>query len=155
MSCKGMPVSPSNLAPGRAKVTAHGSQTSRANWVARLGGHRCRHRAGAGAGRRRRLAATLNGAYDTFLDHSQQTFNGQPRPSEPSIQPAQFTTTCDAAGCSAHWLLVDPLVGNPNAPSLFDYQWVNDRWVSSSDYRFTATTAARCRPGGRCPDPQR
>ena len=78
----------------------------------------------------------LNGAYDTFLDHSQQTFNGQPRPSEPSIQPAQFTTTCDAAGCSAHWLLVDPLVGNPNAPSLFDYQWVNDRWVSSSDYPF-------------------
>src|SRR5271163_583145 len=82
------------------------------------------------------LPQRLNGAYDTFLDHSQQTFNGQPRPSEPSIQPAKFTTTCDAAGCSAHWLLVDPLVDNPNAPSLFDYQWVNDRWVSSSDYPF-------------------
>ncbi|MDT5001515.1 MAG: hypothetical protein QOK12_3620 [Mycobacterium sp.] len=78
----------------------------------------------------------LNGAYDTFLDHSKQTFNGQPRPSEPSIQPANFTTTCDASGCIAHWLLVDNLIDNPNAPVLFDYQWVNDRWVSSSDYPF-------------------
>jgi hypothetical protein len=78
----------------------------------------------------------LNGAYDTFLDHSKQTFNGQPRPSEPSIQPANFTTTCDASGCIAHWLLVDKLTDNPNPPVLFDYQWVNDRWVSSSDYPF-------------------
>jgi hypothetical protein len=78
----------------------------------------------------------LNGAYDTFLDHSKQTFNGQPRPSEPSIQPANFTTTCDASGCIAHWLLVDKLTDNPNAPVLFDYQWVNDRWGSSSDYPF-------------------
>src|SRR3984957_3800950 len=69
----------------------------------------------------------LNGAYDTFLDHPQQTFNGQPRPSEPSIQPAKFATTCAAGGCIAHWLLVDPLTDNPNAPSLFDYQWANDR----------------------------
>jgi hypothetical protein len=78
----------------------------------------------------------LNGAYDAFLDHSRQTFNGQPRPSEPSIQPAKFTTTCDAAGCSAHWLLAGPLVDNPDAPSQFDYQWVNDRWMSSGDYPF-------------------
>ena len=78
----------------------------------------------------------LNGSYDTFLDHSKQTFNGQPRPSEPSIQPANFTTTCDASGCVAHWLLVGQLTDNPTAPVLFDYQWVNDRWVSSSDYPF-------------------
>jgi hypothetical protein len=77
----------------------------------------------------------LNGAYDTFLDHSKQTFNGQPRPSEPSIQPANFTTTCDASGCVAHWL-IDRLADNPTAPTLFDYQWANDRWVSSSDYPF-------------------
>lgn len=78
----------------------------------------------------------LYGAYDTFLDHSKQTFNGQPRPSEPSVQAAKFTTNCDAAGCVAHWLLVDKLADNPNASSLFDYQWANDRWVSSSDYPF-------------------
>lgn len=77
----------------------------------------------------------LNGAYDTFLDHSKQTFNGQPRPSEPSIQPANFRTTCDASGCVAHWL-IDRLADNPTAPTLFDYHWVNDRWVSSSDYPF-------------------
>lgn len=57
----------------------------------------------------------LNGAYDTFLDHSKQMFNGQPRPSEPSIQPASFTTTCDASGCVAHWLLVNGLADNHRA----------------------------------------
>src|ERR1700729_2724932 len=67
------------------------------------------------------LPQPLNGAYDTFLDHSKQTFNGQPRPSEPSIQPANFTTTCDASGCVAHWLLVDRLADNPNAPTVLDY----------------------------------
>jgi hypothetical protein len=78
----------------------------------------------------------LYGSYNTFLDHSKQTFNGQPRASEPSTQAASFTTNCDAAGCIAHWLLVNQLADNPNAPSLFDYQWANDRWVSSSDYPF-------------------
>lgn len=76
------------------------------------------------------------GAYDTFLDHSKQTFNGQPRSSEPSIQPANFTTNCDASGCTAHWLLAGQLADNPNAPTLFDYRWATDRWVSSSDYPF-------------------
>jgi hypothetical protein len=78
----------------------------------------------------------LYGSYATFLDHSKQTFNGQPRASEPSTQAASFTTTCDASGCIAHWLLVTRLEDNPNAPSLLDYQWANDRWVSSSDYPF-------------------
>jgi hypothetical protein len=78
----------------------------------------------------------LYGSYNTFLDHSKQTFNGQPRASEPSTQAASFTTNCDASGCIAHWLLVDKLQDNPNAPSLFDYQWSNDRWVSTSDYPF-------------------
>ena len=78
----------------------------------------------------------LRGSYDTFLDHSRQTFNGAPRPSEPSIQPAKFTTDCDASGCVAHWLLTDTLADNPDAPTVFDYHWANDRWVSSSDYPF-------------------
>lgn len=47
-----------------------------------------------------------------------------------------FTTNCDASGCVAHWLLVEQLRDNPNAPSLFDYQWAGDRWVSSSDCPF-------------------
>jgi len=82
----------------------------------------------------------LYGSYDTLLDHSQQTFSGQlgsqPRASEPSTQAAAFTTNCDAGGCTAHWLLVDKLAENPNAPALFDYRWVTDRWVSSSQYPF-------------------
>jgi hypothetical protein len=68
----------------------------------------------------------LYGSYDTFLDHSQQTFSGllgsQPRASEPSMQAASFATKCDAGGYTAHWLLVDKLAENPNAPALFDYQ---------------------------------
>jgi hypothetical protein len=87
----------------------------------------------------------LYGSYNTFLDHSRQTFNGQPRASEPSTQAAGFTTSCDASGCIAHWLLVDKLQDNPNAPSLFDYQWAGDRWVSSSDYPF------HCDDGGTVP----
>jgi hypothetical protein len=87
----------------------------------------------------------LYGSYSTFLDHSKQTFNGLPRPSEPSTQAASFTTNCNAAGCMAHWLLVDRLQDNPNAPALFDYQWAGDRWVSSSDYPF------RCDGGGTVP----
>jgi hypothetical protein len=88
------------------------------------------------AGADRPQPVPLYGAYDTFLDHSRQTFNGQPRSSEPSIQPATFTTNCDAAGCTAHWLLGARLADNPNAPTQFDYQWAADRWVSSSDYPF-------------------
>jgi hypothetical protein len=88
------------------------------------------------AGADRPQPVPLYGSYNTFLDHSKQTFNGQPRASEPSTQAAIFTTNCDASGCIAHWLLVDKLQDNPNAPSLFDYQWAGDRWVSSSDYPF-------------------
>jgi hypothetical protein len=89
----------------------------------------------------------LYGSYDTFLDHSKQTFNGQPRASDPATQAASFTTTCAASGCVAHWLRVTELAENPSAPALFDYQWVNDPWVSSREYPFhcddssTATTA--------------
>lgn len=78
----------------------------------------------------------LYGSYDTFLDHAKQTFNGQPRGSESTTQAASFTTNCDPTGCVAHWRLMSELAENPNAPSLFDYQWVNDRWVSSSQYPF-------------------
>jgi hypothetical protein len=88
------------------------------------------------AGADRAEPVPLYGSYDTFLDHARQTFNGQTRPSESSTQAASFTTTCDAGGCVAHWLLVDKLAENPNAPSLFDYRWDNDRWVSSSAYPF-------------------
>jgi hypothetical protein len=78
----------------------------------------------------------LFGSYDTFLDHSLQTFNGAPNFSDPSTQAASFTTTCVASGCVAHWLRLTDLTENPNAPALFDYQWVNDRWESSSEYPF-------------------
>ena len=88
------------------------------------------------AGADRPQPVPLYGSYNTFLDHSKQTFNGQSRASEPSTQAASFTTNCDASGCVAHWLLVEQLRDNPNAPSLFDYQWAGDRWVSSSDYPF-------------------
>lgn len=78
----------------------------------------------------------LYGAYDTYLDHAKQTFNGLPRPSDPSVQGASFTTTCDADGCTAHWFRLTDLAENPNAPALFDYRWNGDRWESSSPYPF-------------------
>ena len=78
----------------------------------------------------------LFGSYDTFPDHSRQTFNGQPDSSEPSVHAASFTTTCVASGCVAHWLRLTELTENPNAPALFDYQWVNDRWESAGEYPF-------------------
>lgn len=78
----------------------------------------------------------LYGTYDTFLDHSRQTFNGRPDTSGPSTQAASFRTNCDAAGCVAHWLRLTELEENPNAPALFDYQWNNNRWESSSEYPF-------------------
>lgn len=34
----------------------------------------------------------LYGSYDTFLDHSRQTFNGRPDTSDPSTQAALFRT---------------------------------------------------------------
>src|SRR4051812_27039835 len=80
--------------------------------------------------------APLYGTYDTFLDHSQQTFNGMPRFSPPSIQSASFPPVCDASGCAAHWPRTTDLAENPNAPALFDYRWVNNRWESSSEYPF-------------------
>lgn len=76
----------------------------------------------------------LHGSCDTFLDHSKQTFNGQPRASDAATQTARFTTTCAASGCVDHWLRVTALADNPDAPGLFDYHWVNDRWVSSGEY---------------------
>lgn len=90
----------------------------------------------------------LYGAYDTYLDHSRQTFNGSPDPSEPSTQAARFTTDCRGDGCTAHWLRLTDLQDNPNAPALFDYRWNSDRWESSGDYPFhcgadsTATVTA-------------
>lgn len=78
----------------------------------------------------------LYGFYDTFLDHSQQTFNGQPRFSDPSTQAASFTTVCNASGCVAHWLRTTELAEIPDAPALFDYRWVNGRWESSGPYPF-------------------
>ncbi|WP_195167570.1 MBOE_33420 family protein [Mycobacteroides abscessus] len=78
----------------------------------------------------------LYGAYDTYLDHARQTFEGRPDPSGPSTQAASFTTTCTAQGCVAHWLRVAELSDNPNAPALFDYRWNGDRWESSADYPF-------------------
>lgn len=78
----------------------------------------------------------LYGFYDTYLDHSKQTFNGRPDVSPPSTQSASFTTVCVASGCIAHWLRLTELTENPNAPSLFDYRWVNGRWESKGEYPF-------------------
>lgn len=58
----------------------------------------------------------LYGAYDTYLDHARQTFEGRPDPSAPSTQAASFTTTCTAQGCVAHWLRVAELSDNPMPP---------------------------------------
>lgn len=85
----------------------------------------------------------IYGFYNAFLDHSRQTFNGQPQTSDPSTQLGQFTTNCDGKGCVAHWLRVTELTENPNAPSLYDYTWNNDRWESSSQYPF------HCNGGGQ------
>lgn len=83
-----------------------------------------------------RAGAAVRRAYDTYLDHARQTFEGRPDPSGPSTQAASFTTTCTAQGCVAHWLRVAELSDNPNAPALFDYRWNGDRWESSADYPF-------------------
>ena len=85
----------------------------------------------------------LYGNYDTYLDHSQQTFNGRPDVSDPSTQDATFTTVCDRDGCVAHWLRTTELADNPNAPALFDYRWTADRWESSGNYPF------HCRDGSQ------
>ena len=45
-------------------------------------------------------------------------------------------SVCDASGCVAHWLRTTDLAENPNAPALFDYRWVSNRWESSSEYPF-------------------
>lgn len=78
----------------------------------------------------------LYGSYDTYLDHSKQTFNGHPDASPSSTQEASFNTICDASGCVAHWLLLTKLTENPNAPTLFDYHWINNRWESTGKYPF-------------------
>jgi hypothetical protein len=87
----------------------------------------------------------IYGNYDAFLDHSLQTFNGNPDTSDPATQKASFTTNCDANGCVAHWLRLTDLEENPNAPALFDYTWNIDKWESSSDYPF------HCSGGGTVP----
>ncbi len=89
--------------------------------------------------------APINGTYETFLDHSRQTFNGSPEPSDPSTQAASFTTDCDASGCTAHWFRLTDLAENPNAPALYDYRWNGFQWESSSDYPF------HCDGGGTTP----
>lgn len=78
----------------------------------------------------------LYGSYDSYLDHSKQTFNGRPDASKPSTQAASFSTICVASGCVAHWLRLTELTENPNAPALFDYHWVNGRWESKGEYPF-------------------
>lgn len=78
----------------------------------------------------------LYGYYDAHLDHSLQTFNGRPTPSDPATQLGLFTTHCDVNGCIVHWLRETELTENPNAPALYDYTWNNDRWESSGDYPF-------------------
>jgi hypothetical protein len=88
------------------------------------------------AGADRAQPVPLYGSYDTFLDHSRQTFNDRPDFSEPSVQAASFATTCVASGCVAHWLRLTELTENPNAPALFDYHWANDRWESTGEYPF-------------------
>ena len=85
------------------------------------------------------------GYYDVFIDHSRQTFNGLPAPSDPSTQLGVFKTNCDLNGCVAHWLRLSDLVENPNAPALYDYTWNNNRWESSSEYPF------HCDAGGTAP----
>lgn len=88
----------------------------------------------AGAGRPEPVP--LYGSYDNLLDRSRMTFNGQSRAADPSSQTVNFTTTCDPSGCVAHWLKQAQSANNPNPPVLFDYQWVNDRWVSNSQYQY-------------------
>lgn len=84
----------------------------------------------------------MYGYYSVYIDHSRQTFNGQPAASEPDTQYGQFSTHCDVNGCVAHWFRLTELAQNPNAPALYDYTWNNNRWESSSEYPF------RCDAGG-------
>ncbi len=84
----------------------------------------------------------MYGYYDATLDHSRQTFNGMPTPSDSAVQLGLFTTTCDVHGCVVHWLRETELTENPNAPALYDYTWHNDRWESSGEYPF------HCDPSG-------
>jgi hypothetical protein len=78
----------------------------------------------------------IYGYYNALLDHSVQTFNGMPTPSDAAVQLGSFTTRCDATGCVVHWLRETQLTENPNAPALYDYTWNNGRWESSGDYPF-------------------
>lgn len=85
----------------------------------------------------------LYGSYNSYLDHSKQTFNGRPDSSQPATQAASFNTICDSKGCVAHWLLLTKLTGNPNAPTLFEYHWVNDRWESTGQYPFHCSDGSK------------
>ena len=78
----------------------------------------------------------LYGYYDAFIDHTRQTFNGAPTPSEPSTQLGVFTTRCDTDGCVVEWLRETEIVQNPGAARLYEYRWNNNRWESSGEYQF-------------------
>jgi hypothetical protein len=88
----------------------------------------------------------LFGTYDTFLDHSQQTFNGRPDTSDPSTQGASFTTTCVASGCVAHWLRLTELTENQMHQHFSTMCGPEPDGSPPRSIRSTATTAARSRP---------
>ena len=82
------------------------------------------------------------GYYNAFLDHSRQTFNGQPAFADPATQLGLFTTDCDVNGCVARWLRETAISQDPDAPAQFDYRWNGDRWESAGEYPFY------CNPDG-------
>lgn len=87
----------------------------------------------------------IYGYYSIFIDHSRQTFNGQPNASDPAVQYGQFSTDCTTEGCVAHWFRLSELAQNPNAPAMYDYTWNNNRWESTGEYPF------HCDGGGTAP----
>lgn len=82
------------------------------------------------------------GYYNAFLDHSRQTFNGQPAFADPATQLGLFTTDCDVNGCVARWLRETAISQDPDAPAQFEYRWNGDRWESAGEYPFY------CNPDG-------
>lgn len=82
------------------------------------------------------------GYYNAFLDHSRQTFNGQPAFADPATQLGLFTTDCDVNGCVARWLRETAISQDPDAPTQFEYRWNGDRWESAGEYPFY------CNPDG-------
>ena len=78
----------------------------------------------------------LYGYYNVFIDFSRQTFNGKPTPMDPITVLVQFSTRCDVNGCVMRWHNDTENVRNPNAPSVFEYRWNNDRWETSGEYPY-------------------